>query len=99
MIRPNFEVGILNGSLPTGKLSRPELCRLSFPDRLPQFFQHLLIVGDVMPREQDRPQHLLGHKQVSQIRSTELLAHRTVAFGIERLWIGPVLQITAFLRS
>src|SRR5262245_37143982 len=48
---------ILETVSPSGKLNRRKLLGPVFADRLPESCQQLLVVGDVVPREQNRPEH------------------------------------------
>ena len=59
---------ILETGSPSGKLNRCKLPGPVFADRLPQSCQQLLVVGDVVQREQNRTEHLVDHEQVPDVR-------------------------------
>ena len=46
-----------------------------------------------MPRQQNWPQHFLGHEQVTNVGSAELSADGAFALGVDWTRIGPVFQV------
>ncbi len=82
---------ILDGRLPSSKLKGPELQTAVRPASVPQVGHQPLIVGHIVQREQNRAEHLVGHKQMPQISAAELPANGAFAFLVE----GPAVPSMA----
>ena len=77
----------------TSTETRSEVGAPIFADRLAQFPEKLLVVGQIVPRQQNRPEHLVHQEQVADIGPRELSADRTGTLRIERSFIPLVLLV------
>src|SRR5438093_9858962 len=81
---PLPETGILKRCLPAGKADRVKRGEGMLPDSPPGLLHEPAVKGDVVQRQQGRPQHLVRLEQVVQVRPAEVAARVARTTRLER---------------